>query len=190
MAEDSTCPHCGRELTSPVALGQSHSKFGAAGHGLAPAAELGAIDEAGGPRRLLEDLIVGLELVPHVSLRDTEDRDNSAACCLTSAAVPAPHDRAARLRRFGEIAHGGMGTVLMPSRRLWPRRATRTSGCRCGEPMAKPAYRSEPEQIGGVRRIHGPRFAGGATDPMSSSRKSARDRIPSKLWSLFRTSTS
>ena len=112
MAEDSTCPHCGRELTSPVALGQSHSNIVAAGHGLEPAAELGAIEEAGGPRRLLEDPAFGLETVPHVSLRDTEDRDNSAADCSTSAALPAPRDRAGRLRIFGEIAHGGMGRVL------------------------------------------------------------------------------
>jgi len=39
-------------------------------------------------------------------------------------------------------------------------------------------------------RVHGLRFDAGATGLVSSSRKSARDRIPSKLRSLFRASMS
>ncbi len=112
MAENSTCPRCGCELTSPVADGQSHAEFGATGQGLEPVAEVGALVDVGGPRSVLEALAIGLETVPHVSLRDTQPRDNSPARCSTSAAAPAPRHRAARLRLFGEIAHGGMGTVL------------------------------------------------------------------------------
>ena len=112
MAENSTCPRCGCELTSPAADGQSHAKFGATNHGPEPAGEVGAMVEVGSPLSVLQVVAAGLETVPHVSLRDAEDRDDSRERCSTSAAAPAIRDRAARLRLFGEIAHGGMGTVL------------------------------------------------------------------------------
>ncbi len=107
MAENSTCPRCGCELMSPAALGQSHAELGAAGQGREPAGEVGAMAEVGSPRSVLQVVAAGLETVPNVSLRG-----DSPALDSTSAAAPATRDRAARLRLFGEIAHGGMGTVL------------------------------------------------------------------------------
>ena len=112
MAENSTCPRCGYELTSPAADGQSHAKFGAAGHGPEPAA--GRRDGGGGR--------------PTEAYSRTSPPDSKRSLMFRSATrrtatippsvvrhrpqLPAIRDRAARLRLFGEIAHGGMGTVL------------------------------------------------------------------------------
>ena len=65
-----------------------------------------------GPPSVLETLAAGIGPVPRVLLRDTDPGPDPPVTKPTSPEMPAPEDRAARLRLLGEIARGGMGAVL------------------------------------------------------------------------------
>ena len=86
---------------------------------LSHAGEVGATVDLSGPHSVLETLAASVGPVPRVLLRDTDPGFEPPVTKPTSPEMPAPEDRAARLRLLGEIARGGMGAVLKGATRTW-----------------------------------------------------------------------
>ena len=117
MAEQPTCPRCGAELPARAPKGLCPRCLLRAGLGgealsLSHAGEVGATVDLSGPPSVLEILAASVGSVPRVLLRDTDPGHEPPISRPGSPEMPAPEDRAARLRLLGEIAHGGMGAVL------------------------------------------------------------------------------